>query len=257
MNKKLDQKFQKEWIRLFQAWLLFLPNFLSDYYETQIRPSLFISEKTLRESKYLKHFPHQIFSIGNHRQKSRQYITPASCLHVYPKLKNKKVENFSTLIIAHCGRFESGSWKPPYRLPDFHMAELVVIGTGKTVNSKKEVVRKLIDKTFAGFGLRGNFQNATDTFFLNQDKGAKIVQQLKGLKQEYIVNDGAQSVALASVNSHEDFFGKCFNIKTGNSFAHSFCAAFGVERLAAFSLNMWSKDQRNWPKKFKKYAKIS
>jgi seryl-tRNA synthetase len=256
MNHKSDTDLPQEWINLFQAWLLFLPNFFEDHYDEYIHPELLISGDILRKTKYLDHFPQNVFGTVNQSKVLSQFITPAACLHVYPRLEGKKINYFSALITAHCARFEGGKWKPPYRLQDFHMTELVVLGDEKTVSKKKDDIQILLEKTFAEFGFKGNFENATDAFFLGQDNGAKVMQQLKKLKQEYIVKDGKQSIAIASLNSHEEFFSKQFNIKTKTAPAHSFCAAFGVERLTSYSLKIWGKDKNNWPAKFRKYAKI-
>jgi len=256
MSKELDNNLPQEWINLFQAWLLFLPNFFKDHYDERIHPRLLISGKILKKAKYLDHFPQNLFATANQSNILPQFITPAACLHVYPRLEGKKINHFSALITAHCARFENGKWKPPYRLQDFHMTELVVFGNEKTVNKKKHDIKVLLEKTFISFGFKGDFENATDAFFLSQDDGAKVMQKLKKLKQEYIVKDGKQSVAIASINSHEEFFSNHFNIRTKGALSHSFCTAFGVERLTSYSLKMWGKDESNWPPKFKKYAKI-
>ena len=256
MNYELDKELPQEWITLFQAWLLFLPNFLKDHYDERIHPQLLISKKILRNAKYLDHFPQHVLTTANQAKILGQCITPAACLHVYPRLENKKIDHFSALITAHCARFENGKLNPPYRLQDFHMTELVALGSEKIVNEKKRNIQTLLENTFMSFGFKGNFENATDAFFLGQEDGAKVMQQIKKLKQEYVVRDGKLSVALASINSHEEFFSKHFNIKTKGAALHSFCSAFGVERLASYSLKIWgSKD--NWPPTFKKYAKIS
>ncbi len=244
------------WAELFQAWNIFIPNLLRDYYESRMYPPLLISDDILTESKYLNHFPQQVFSIKDRQKAPGQSITPAACLHIYPRLRDQQVENSSTFILAHCARYEDGIWESPYRLPDFHMAELVVIGEAELVKTRKEQIKELIEKTFAEFGLSGSFHNATDVFFLGQNEGAKIIQQLKGLKQEYRVKDGEELVAVASINDHEDFFGNCFKIRSQDSFAYSFCAAFGVERLAAYSCKLWGSDPKKWPGLFKEHARI-
>jgi len=255
MNPPLEAS-EPGWAELFQAWNVFIPSFLKDHYETRIYPPLLISDDILIESKYLAHFPQQVFSVKDRQKASGQSITPAACLHVYPRLRDQQVKNSSTFILAHCARFENGIWEPPYRLPDFHMAELVVIGEAEFVRVRKEQIKELIDESFTDLGLSGSFHNATDVFFLGQNEGAKIIQQLKGLKQEYRVKDAQGSVALASINDHEDFFGNCFKIKSQDSFAYSFCAAFGVERLAAYTCRLWGSDQKKWPDEFKEHVGI-
>jgi seryl-tRNA synthetase len=257
MNYKLETDLSKEWISLFESWLLFFPNFFKNHYDEHIHPQLLISEKVLKKAKYLDHFPQNAFATANRSNILPQFITPAACLHIYPRLENKNINHFSALITARCARFENGKWNPPYRLQDFHMTELVVFGGEKAVNKKRNDIQDLLKKVFTEFGFKGNFENATDAFFLGQEEGAKVMQQLKNLKQEYVVKDGKQSVAIASINNHEDFFSKHFNIKTKANAPHSFCVAFGLERLTSYSLKIWGKDKNNWPPKFKKYAKVS
>ncbi len=242
--------------KLFLSWMLFWPNVLRNFYDSVFHPPLFISEDILRASNYLDNFPQQLFHLKDRPKFSSHFITPATCLHVYPVLQNKKIKHFATLGTAHCARYENGNWKSPYRSQDFHMTELVVIGKENYIDKERNKIKKTIEKTFADLGLKGSFEYAKDAFFLGQSEGAKVIQQLKELKQEFVVKDKKTPIALASINNHEDFFGKCFNIKSGNVFASSFCAAFGIERLATYSLKIWGKNSRNWPKVFKEYAKI-
>ncbi|MEX0909829.1 MAG: aminoacyl--tRNA ligase-related protein, partial [Candidatus Paceibacterota bacterium] len=234
-----------------------LQNILRPYYDSVFNPPLFITKKVLLDSKYFDNFPHQLFSATNFDSDSECYVTPAACLHVYPELENKSVTKYGAFGTAHCARYEDGQWQPPYRLKDFHMTELVVVGSEEEIKEKINEIRDLLEITFTDLSFRGDFQNATDAFFLGQDDGAKMIQQLKGLKQEFVVQDGENKVALASVNNHEDFFGKRFNIKSNKIYSHSLCVAFGIERLTAYSLKIWGGDQDKWPKKFKDYAKIS
>ncbi len=250
-NKSMLQK-----IRLFQAWVLFLHNIFRPHYDSVFNPPLFISKKVLFDAKYFKHFPNQLFTAMNTLNSTEQFVTPAACLHVYPELKGKDVKKYAAFGMAHCARYENGNWQSPYRLPDFHMVELVIIGNEKEIIEKIKRIEDLVKTTLTDFGFNGEFKNATDAFFLGQDEGAKMIQQLKGLKQEFIVHDGKRKIALASINNHEDFFGKRFDIKNGKTFSNSLCVAFGIERLTAYSLKVWGGDQKTWPKKFKKYAKM-
>ena len=257
MTIKIRNKPTLHQIRLFQAWVLFLQNIFRDHYDSLFNPPLFISKKALLDAKYFDHFPHQLFTVTNPLNKIEQFVTPAACLHIYPELKNKSIKKYATFGMAHCARYENGHWQAPYRLSDFHMAELVIIGDERLVTEKINKIKNLIEKTFTDFGFKGDFKNATDAFFLGQDEGAKMIQQLKGLKQEFVVQDGKKQIALASINNHEDFFGKRFNIKSNRTFSNSLCVAFGIERLTAYSLKIWGNEQKNWPNTFKKYVKIS
>lgn len=244
-------------VHLFQSWVLFLQNLLRPHYEILFSPPLFIPQEYLRDAKYFDHFPHQLFKVSGIKKSTMQYINPAACLHVYPELRGKNVESYSTFVTAHCARFEDGLWQEPYRLADFHMSELVVVGNLDIINNKLIEIKLLLQNCFNDFGFGGHFENATDAFFLGESEGAKMIQKLKGLKQEYVVQSDGKDIALASINNHEEFFGGRFNISTSDSTANSMCVAFGIERLVAFSLETWGADMNNWPKGFTKYVKVS
>ena len=248
---------QIAWTELFQSWSVFWPQFLRPYYDSIFYTPLFISKSVLTKSKYLTHFPHQLFSVSDKLATSTEFVTPAACLHIYPTLQGKNITEVSAMCIAHCARKEGGKYILPYRLPDFHMTELVTIGNKEIVVEKREKVKNKIQRLFTNFDYNGAFERATDAFFLGDDEGAKMIQKLKGLKEEFIVQNGSSKVALLSINYHEDFFGKCFRIKTDDSFSNSFCIAFGLERLTSYSLKIWGENKKNWPHAFKKYGKVS
>lgn len=234
---------------LFENWVTFLSFLLKPYYEYSILAPSSISKRVLKRSKYLKHFPQQLFSKGKN-----DFLTPAACLHFYQSLADKNLHHdASVLILAQCARTESQKWNFPFRLSHFHMMELVVIGQEKAVDQKRLRVQSLLLSTFHHFGFQGGFETATDAFFLGNKEGAKIIQKMKGLKQEFRATVGKDSVALASVNNHENYFGRCFGIKSysDKDSATSFCAAFGIERLTAYGLLKWGADKKNWPKELR------
>lgn len=235
------------------VWSMFLSQYFADDYQHVYAPTLLIDRKTLIKSKYVEHFPQQMFEIEN----TEQYITPAACLHVYPNISGKKVQNCAYFGIAHCGRREGGRWDPPYRLPDFYMAELVCIGSQNYVQQFLQSAEKKVEEMFGRLGIEGSFELATDAFFLGNDDGAKIMQKLKGLKREFVVNDGDKTVALMSINNHETFFGKQFDITTDATVTHTACVAFGISRLATYSTRLWGTDVSSWPHVFRSYADIS
>jgi len=71
----------------------------------------------------------------------------------------------------------------------------------------------------------------------------------EGLKREFTSRLDGHDIALASINRHEDFFASAFRITLANGGpAHSFCVAFGLERLTAAGLLTWGPDQAQWPK---------
>ncbi|MDP9352678.1 MAG: hypothetical protein M3P51_14215 [Chloroflexota bacterium] len=129
------------------------------------------------------------------------------------------------------------------------MLELVIIGEPKVVSQRRCEVEAVLVSAFGDLGMSGALETATDAFFLGNDEGARIVQKLKGLKQEYLVSGQKERVAVASMNDHEDYFGRCFKLTLGgpDNHAYSFCAAFGLERLTGCGLRAWGGEVGGWP----------
>src|SRR5438132_297668 len=104
-------------------------------------------------------------------------------------------------------------------------------------------------ESFRRLGIGGGFRPATDAFFLPSSRGARLMQQLKGLKREFTCPLDGHDIALASINRHEDFFARAFRIRLASGQpAHSFCAAFGLEPLTAAGLVTWGSDPAQWPR---------
>jgi len=91
-------------------------------------------------------------------------------------------------------------------------------------------------------------EEATDPFFRPTARGRELLQRLKGLKQELRLPVGDDSVAAASFNLHERFFGEAFDIRLPDgTAAASACVAFGIERWTLAFLAAHGTDARHWP----------
>lgn len=241
--------------RLFDGWSRFLPALLRPYYDDTWQAPLFIGRQELETSRYLSHFPHQLWGATppEHTAAAGPYLTPAACLHLYLALRGQLgQEGASALITARCARFEDGVWEAPFRLSGFTMTELVVVGGAETVKAKRVEVEQAVARAFRDLGLPGGFRPATDAFFMGDNEGARIIQKLKESKREFAAPSACGDVALASLNHHEEHFGNCFRITLPDGLpASSFCAAFGLERLTAFGLLLWGDDSGSWPRELR------
>ena len=231
----------------YQRWRTYIVWAFKDLAQEAWRTSLFISESVLRRSEYLPHFPHQVMRASPLQGSGvTQPLTPATCLHVYEYLAGLQLSKpFCVLTEGTCVRYEEGAWKPPYRLPAFTMMELVLVGEEPFITKAHEALLVRTPSFFKDALLSVTAMPATDAFFLGTSEGALRLQQIKGLKKEF-VREGGQT-ALASLNLHEDYFGKHFDISANRAVAHSLCLAFGLERLAATSLEVWGEDITTWP----------
>lgn len=205
-----------------------------DYYNA---PSI-IAIDTLKKGGYIDHFPHQVLYVKNSNS-TTQALTPATCFHIYHEnnKSNLDKEIKTILVEGNCFRAEEGKYVFPFRLRSFRMIEIVLLGSKQLVEAKKAILKEKIYKMFEIEKLNGKFLNVTDAFFLGESDGAKVLQQLKELKQEYTITIENNNVAIASINYHEQYFAERFNIRLqDNSYAFSSCIAFGLERLVAASL---------------------
>jgi len=250
--------------KLFWGWQALLRGKLSRYYNDSLYPPLFIEREVLKRTVYLDHFPHQLFSVRIHLADHQNdphlhdwFVTPAACLHVYPSLQDQEVGQYAALVYANCGRVENLKWRLPYRLPSFHMLELVLIDKPEVIAERRNELEKVARSILVGQGLKVSPVTATDAFFLGDRSGAQAFQKLKQLKKEFVFEHDGGEVALASINHHEDFFTSRFGIRSGKEIAHSLCLAFGIERLTTASLAVWGDRKEGWPAEFRKYASFS
>ena len=238
---------------MFTRWRHFLAQRFATLTDVTVETPVFIDRQVLTASKYVEHFPQQVFvGRGYRAPRSRpRFLAPATCLHGYGGLEGTTVagDHLCAFVVGPCARVEGGRAAFPYRLAAFHMAELVVMGPSSVLDGEVSAIERTLAEAFRGLGIGGSFRGATDAFFLPSSRGARLMQQLKELKREFVSPLDGHDIAVASINRHEDFFGKAFRIRLASGApAHSFCVAFGLERLTAAGLLTWGPDPAQWPK---------
>ena len=169
-------------------------------------------------------------------------LSPAVCYHTYERLAGQRVTS-PTVMTAEgiCWRHEGDRLAPLERGWAFRMREIVCLGTPIDVEEFRQrwIVRAA---AFAeSLGLNVETVQAADPFFAPTARGKAVLQRIKALKHELIVRfpDG-RSLAIASFNNHERFFGDSFGISLeSGEVAASACVAFGIERwlLAVLAAN--------------------
>jgi hypothetical protein len=98
-------------------------------------------------------------------------------------------------------------------------------------------------------GLSARIVEAEDPFFAPTARGKALLQRVKGLKRELLLPIGDdRSIAAASINDHEGFFGEAFRIRCADrGWARSGCVAFGVERWLLAVLAAHGPTAAHWP----------
>src|SRR5687767_1657686 len=162
------------------------------------------------------------------------WLPPAVCYHAYAMLAGTRLDAPIRLTASQtCFREADRPALTAERLWEFTMREAIFIGSRDWVSGERTRWAERIDAFARDLRLSGSRLPAADPFFAAVGRGRHLLQQLKGLKEELRMAVGANSVAVASFNLHESFFGSRFDItlQEGTA-AHSGCAAFGLERWA-------------------------
>lgn len=166
-------------------------------------------------------------------------MPPAVCYHVYSALAGQTIRA-PRIVTAQgtCWRHEGGRLAPLSRGWAFTMREIVYIGTEEGCVAFRDRGVEIAGALARDLRLRGRLEPAEDPFFAPTGRGRAIIQRLKSLKHELRLPIGAgETVAAASFNLHERFFGDAFDLRLKDgSPAWTACVAFGLERWLLASL---------------------
>jgi hypothetical protein len=110
----------------------------------------------------------------------------------------------------------------------------VALGSFEHTQRTLAVFTERITAFGAALGLDLNRVAASDPFFEN-DGARALMSRLSPVKHEFQAGD----LAIASVNTHRNFFGERCRIRLAEASGHAFtsCVAFGLERWLAVLLD--------------------
>jgi seryl-tRNA synthetase len=185
-------------------------------------------------------------------------LTPAVCYHLYAYLADQVIAAPGHVATAQgkCFRHESSNMASLERLWEFTMREIVFVGSKDFVQAGRDTMRGLAREFFASIGLDHHVETAHDHFFGAQ-WGQSALQTAFELKLEVRASlpHKAKTLAVASYNYHQDFFGRRMSMRLPDgSFAHTSCVAFGLERMAYALLSQHGLDPAQWPARLKSAA---
>lgn len=191
--------------------------------------------------------------VGGMSDPCEAALSPAVCYHVYPRFAGQRIDS-PTLVTVEgtCWRHEGNRLFPLERGWAFTMREVVCLGTRGAVEDFRRNGIAATRALLATLDLGGEVRPATDPFFAPTARGRRILQALKGLKDELRLPSGpADDLAAASFNHHESFFGEAFDIRLPDGTpAASGCVAFGLERWLLAFLVTHGPDPGAWPSIF-------
>lgn len=177
-------------------------------------------------------------------------LPPAVCYHTYEALRGKSLQSPVVMTAEEtCWRHEGVRLAKLERGWAFTMREIVCLADASETEGFRQ--RGIAEATSLAdlFGLSTRIDVATDPFFAPSARGKAVLQRVKALKHEMLFDypDG-RSLAIASFNNHELFFGDAFDISLADgTSAASACIAFGIERWVLAILMTHGVDQCDWP----------
>jgi hypothetical protein len=158
-------------------------------------------------------------------------FAPAACYHWYQAIAGTRLTEATTVTcVCACGRNEPAGYDAA-RLRSFTMREIVFAGPADWVAEQRERWQDRLVALARLEGIDVRVEAATDPFFGSAGRGRALLQQIKELKRELRAPVGEGTLAIASANLHEQFFGTRFAIASPDGTpAHTGCVAIGLER---------------------------
>lgn len=93
-------------------------------------------------------------------------------------------------------------------------------------------------------------ETANDPFFSNESMYKNVYQYKHRIKYELLARLPFcdRYIAIGSINLHEDYYGKNFDIQGANGdHVHSGCIGVGFERLTYALYSQYGPDEQRWP----------
>ncbi len=178
-------------------------------------------------------------------------LPPAVCYHRFRELEGASVAEGSIITArGACFRYEARhNMRDLSRLWCFQMREIVYAGDEAFVRDAAARSARVLEELTHDLDLAGVCETASDPFFADVLIEKRYAQLAHDRKLELRVPLGAgESLAVASINTHDDFFARAFTIQDGKGApALSGCMAFGLERLAFGFLARHGLDEDAWP----------
>lgn len=250
--KKLDEAVSNILKKIFNADEYWAPSIIS---VKELQKSNYLGT-SFHHVNYISKIKRNYHNINNFKKQSvsdtvdkefltncTQVLNPAVCLHCYPLLKNKNIENKDHVytLVGKVYRDESGNLDNDIRLKEFTMRELVYIG-------KKNNTEIAFGKCLEIMNIFGNVLNldfnlmpANDIFFDDNIGKKTVFQKALNNKIELEVFDKKleRNISIASTNRHGTHFSKGYNIQTEKGLATSMCLGFGYDRILRILIDQY------------------
>lgn len=188
-----------------------------------------------------------------HLETAEAILPPTICHHFWHSLADS-VRPLDSLVIGTavgpCYRFEGRATTGLERLRGFQMREVFAIGPPTEVVPFRDRLLKDQADFLQRFAIAGKIETASDPFFVDDYSAKRLFQVGLELKHEVraALPYSRSLLAIGSVNYHQDYFSKAFDIKSQSGGpVHSCCLGFGLDRWCLVILAQYGLDPAQWP----------
>jgi len=218
-----------------------------------------LARETLERCDYFASFPHHvtfaphlresmtaISDVANASREDRagvvlsalspptHLLSPAVCYHTYAWLADRTIDAPVTVTaLGRCFRWESTNFATCERLWDFSLREIMFVGSAEWVQRRRSEAMTQVQAIVEQLRLDAWIETANDPFFVTRFASKRYHQLLTQAKFELRLSlpYSGTSLAAASFNVHQEFFGRSFAVRTPEGgFASTGCVGFGLER---------------------------
>lgn len=177
-------------------------------------------------------------------------LSPSACFHTYIEYRNKTLDDntvvtFNQNVFRNEGRF---CWDDYGRLMDYHVREIVLIGTEKFVADTRKAILEETRKFVEKIGMYGEIATACDPFVIpTMQKYKKLQMQEKSKYELKLRCSDEKKLACASFNFHGESFTHPFKIRVNDATPTiTGCVGFGIERWVLAYLAQFGTNVNNW-----------
>lgn len=245
---------EQEFPVLWPVEMLKSINYFSDY------PHQIILTATPQESnaarlafadKYKKSNDFERIELDGQMEPAAFGLSPMVCGCCYYTLRNRhSVENAIYTTFNKVFRNERSNIDSLDRLTTFSVRDIVFTGDSEFVLHTRQRLIDDIITLLQQWNIDCKVETANDPFFSNEAMYKNVYQYKHRTKYELLARLPFcdRYIAIGSINLHEDYYGKNFDIHSASGgHLHSGCAGIGFERLTYALYCQYGADERNWP----------
>jgi len=207
-------------------------------------------------TKYCKHQDYNTFDMSEHMADSHFGLQCAVCDICYYALEgSRNYENTLYTTYNKVFRNESSETNSLDRLTNFSVRDIMFVGDEIFVLEQRQKMIEFAKEFLSWLDLDCTITTANDPFFSNDTVMKSVIQNASQLKYELLVKlpFSNKEMAIGSINLHQDFFGRAFDIKLPeNKPVWSGCFGIGFERLVYALYAQYGTNYKNWPENLQK-----